>query len=375
VHLPDKQSAISHLFFPVHSGTANIHFGFQGLDVVLPIQVTNCVAGDCTPQLGSAAPFTLHPEFDNFLMRLADRNGIPPQLLKAQVHQESRFFPRAFRYEPLSIDFSQIAAPKGTPFGLLRSKRLAPWALATSDDCSTIIQAQGTRLNLTSADATARQSYGLAVNRSGQPLCRVTDATQVTSSRAVNGADQLPTMENLFYTNDNDAGPSNWLALASKKTSQRFFDYQVDNPPFTAQTVIASSYGLHQLLYDTAVGMGYKGKDAVGLAPGGLFDPATSLDLGTEYLAQMFVDSDGTEQADYATVNELLLQFAPALRGFNAGEKQEFSVSDAKTNCSAAIIANDYQYACGIIKRAPNYDPVPLPSASVEGGGGGGPSF
>lgn len=42
-----------------------------------------------------------------------------------------------------------------------------------------------------------------------------------------------------------------------------------------------ASYGLMQLLYGTARGLGYAG------TPDGLFDPATNIDLGTKYLAQL----------------------------------------------------------------------------------------
>jgi hypothetical protein len=43
-------------------------------------------------------------------MQFADRSGIPPQLLKAQVAQESGFNANAFRYEPLAIDFAHSSS-------------------------------------------------------------------------------------------------------------------------------------------------------------------------------------------------------------------------------------------------------------------------
>jgi len=73
------------------------------------------------------------------------------------------------------------------------------------------------------------------------------------------------------------------------------------------------------VLYTTAVGQeGYKDQNGLGKSPGNMFDPQTSLDLGTEYLARMFVQTDGTEQSDYIGRQDLQFQFAPALRAFNA---------------------------------------------------------
>ena len=382
VHSPASSNSIHHLFFPIHSGTANVHFSVEGADLVVPMQVTNCGAGDCTPQLG-----TSRPDFDDLLMQYADRNGIPPQLLKAQIQQESGFNPNAYRYEPLSVDFAQITAPNrgGIAFGALRQAALAPWALATSNNCSTILQPQGANLDLASDDATARQKYSLSLAPNGTTtLCRLANAFQTRPTRPINASDTLPSMENVFYTNDNNASPNNWEIIATKagsKTPQRFYDYQVDFPPFTAQTVIAASYGLHQLLYPTAVREGYKAQNGIGLSPGNLFDPATSLDLGTEYLAQQFKISRTQELTDYQDVTEdtFQFQFAPALARYNGNR---ITVPDAQNNCSQALIAPPvgqknplaaYVYTCRIINNAPIFDPVPLPPANNGGGGGGTP--
>jgi hypothetical protein len=175
---------------------------------------------------------------------------------------------------------------------VLQQKAFAPWALATSNNCGIVIQPQGANLDLTSDDATARQKYKLTLGPNGDARCRMLNGLVTVPSRPIAPTDTQPSMENVFYTNDNPTS-NNWSAIASSQTSERFYDYQVDNPPFTSQTVIASSYGLHQVLYQTAVGMGYVDQNRLGLSPGNLFDPATSLDLGTEYLAQMFVLSGG----------------------------------------------------------------------------------
>ncbi|HSP17598.1 MAG TPA: hypothetical protein VLV78_22830 [Thermoanaerobaculia bacterium] len=367
VHFPLPTAApadlADHRFLAVHSGTVNAHFAFinggKSFAFTVPFRVSNCQAGDCVPQLGPA-PDT----FDSLLIKFADRNGVPPQLLKAQIAQESSFNPRSFRYEPLSVDFGHIAAPtrKGTvPFGVLRNPAFAPWALAQSSNCATVTVAQGAKLKLGSADATAREKYKLAHDARGSAICRVTSVADVINPNVITAADTLPSMENVLYTNDDDS-KSNWVQAASNKstTAQRFFDYQVDHPPFTAQTVIAASYGLHQLLYETAVGMGFK--DAgVGRPPGDLFDKTTSLDLGTEYLASKFHDNrakGAIEAVDYESEREFFFKFAPALRGFNHGTS-EFTAADAEVACTKRLV-EPFTYACRILGLRPTYSPVPI---------------
>src|SRR5262249_42468520 len=130
----------------------------------------------------------VHSDFDDKLMKFADRNGIPPQLLKAQIWQESCFNRNAFRYEPLSIDFAQIVAPKkGTPFGVLGQKPFASWALAESSDCTAahIFLPQGNKLDLASADATRREIYKLSLDSNRNPLCREIGANEAQSTRPI----------------------------------------------------------------------------------------------------------------------------------------------------------------------------------------------
>lgn len=367
VHFPMSATDPSPQFFPVHSGTSTLTFNFtniQNLTLTIPVAITTCTGANstCTPQLGST-----HPEFDTLLMQFADRNGIPPQILKAQIQQESSFNPNAFRYEPLSVDFAQIVAPTRTgttPFGFLSQTAFASWALAESADCTVahITSQQGARLDLASSDATARQRYSLATGRDAQALCRVTGANQVVTTRPINSSDTLPSMENVFYTNDGVA--ADWEAQAARNPARsdlRFYDYQDDHPPFTAQTVLASSYGLHQVMYATAVGEGYVDGQGVGLSPGNLFQPSVSLDLGTEYLAKKFAKSDGSEQTDYTDANDFVFQFAPALRAFNAGDRSvNFDISQAKSTCLNGPITNNLVYTCSILNNKRNFEPVPL---------------
>jgi soluble lytic murein transglycosylase-like protein len=362
LHFPVSNVSQFHHLFPIHSGSANVHLAFQAqgknFEITLPIKVTNCTAGDCAGALGAS-----HPEFDDLLMKFADRNGVPPQLLKAQIQNESNFNPRAFRYEPVSVDFGQIAAMS---FRLLSNKPFRPWALAQSSDCSNahIFFPQGAQLDLTTEDGNARSQYALSRDGKGDPLCRMTNANQVTNPKPIIPQDTLTAMENIFYTNDNNQGVNNWEAVSIRASKgrnssvQRFYDYQVDNAQFTAQTVLASSYGLHQILYTTAVSMRYVDKNGIGLSPGNLFRPSISLDLGTQYIATQFRNTDGAENLDYANTNDLLSQFAPALRAFNAGSS-DFTVAEFKAGCTTTPKVK-FAYACPIFNNSVKFVPAPL---------------
>lgn len=58
-----------------------------------------------------------------------------------------------------------------------------------------------------------------------------------------------------------------------------------------------ASYGLMQLLYKTAVGLGYVG------APDGLYDPETNIGLGTKLLGQLRTRWGDDVQAVYSAYN------------------------------------------------------------------------
>ncbi len=346
-------------FFAVHSGKAVLDIKPNGPSsgapgVLLTVNVPSCALGQsCGISLG-----TSHNEFDDDIVRFADFRGIPPQLVKSQVGVESSFNRKSYRYEPLTVDFKSV----GLNTAQLTDNALAPWRIATSSDCSNIVLPQGTRLVLSSADANARNNYTIALNQQNQnPLCRVTNISQVQSLRLIKPADTLLSMENIFYTNDPTI---NW---ANADIFQSFADYQVDNPPFTGQTVIAASYGLHQVLYTTAVqDEGFVDANNVGRPPSSLFDRFTSLDLGSNYLAQKARTYHLDAAPGFLNLQDFFFQYGPALRGYNA-PKIDFSVADIKVQCLNADLpppptppARDalrkYRYACKALRRIPIFD-------------------
>lgn len=375
LHFASSHSETHHEFFPIHSGTANLKltFSFNGTSqsLTFPVKVTVCVAnGDCDPHLGSASF-----QFDNLLMAFADRGGIPPQLIKAQVAQESAFNVNAFRYEPLSFDF--MAYNRTGKVTVARA--LQPWLLAQSPNCSIDPTVQGnipasTNIDLSGPDVTPRQRiYGVFTDNNGNPLCRVPKIPESPVAAAISSSDAVLSMENILYANDAcffHSICSGWATI-NDRSFAIFADFQVNHPPFTGQTVIASSYGLHQLMYDTAVFMGYTGDDKLGLPPHLLFDPFISLDLGSRFLALKYRTNHGSVDADFPDLSHFLFQYGPALREFNGGRLgfgEIFAMCGNTPYVPAPPLASQkrrsFDYPCLILQRVPRFTPEALSFSS-----------
>ncbi|HLZ00429.1 MAG TPA: hypothetical protein VKT33_15325 [Candidatus Angelobacter sp.] len=368
LHFAQSSNQPHHDFFPIHSGTAALKLTFTSNgtqhNLTFPVSVTSCVAnGDCDPLLGKS-----NSQFDGFIMAFADRGGIPPQVIKAQVAQESGFNAKAFRYEPLSLDFKfyNISGALTVP------PPLQPWTLAQSRNCTSDPAIAGNvpagdNIELSSADVTPRQKiYGVFVDDKEIPLCRVPAIPQSPVVSAISSEDALLSMENILYTNDAcffQSICSGWATI-NAGSFDTFTDFQVEHPPFTGQTVVASSYGLHQLLYPTAViDMGFA-DGGIGLPPQQLFDPFVSLDLGSRYLATQYTKNNLSQNADFPDLNTFLFQFGPALRGYNGPPRRDFnSIFNA---CGATPYIADsahpspLDYPCLILQASPKFKPLPL---------------
>jgi hypothetical protein len=374
LHFPLANTGTSQNFFGIHSGTASVSLAFQyngtNYTVQLPMQVSTCSDGTCTETIG-----TRHTDLDGLFLKFADRNGIPPQLLKSQISNESGFNPRDYRYEPLSVDFAQLEFPdyRGAPppFEALKVKALRPWALAEATDCTskTIFLTAGAKVtDLTSPDVIPRQEdlpfrLKLALGPDNMtPLCQVWNPAQIVSTGNIDN-DPLPSIENVLFTNDD---LQHWFSNASGHLIVRYLiiyealvpsEIPLPHTPSTAETVVASSYGLHQVLYTSAVEWGYTDSQGVGLPPSDLFIPAKSLDLGSQYLAKKFQESHVSEAAGFSDMRDLFLQFGPALRGYNLGTV-DITLPNVKTQCALSAQTYKYKYACGIIKDATTVWPV-----------------
>lgn len=84
--------------------------------------------------------------------------------------------------------------------------------------------------------------------------------------------------------------PSAWIqAVIAQESSGNPSAYNGNDP--------SGAYGLMQILYSTAVSLGYSGD------PSGLFDPETNIDLGTNLLAQLAQSYGSDFAAVYSAYN------------------------------------------------------------------------
>jgi len=248
---------------------AAVHLG----SVVLNITPTDPSMSPVSVQVTVNQPLRLgssNNEFDERLLDLGHRRGIPPQLLKGQVRKESDFDPEAYRYEPLSVDLEYVSRGQE----IRREKPFSLYRLATTDGL-----AQGE--DIITDDISPRSIY--SIRRKG-------------TVRPIDDADQFVSALEIFREND---ARHNWSNENQARTQR------VEDDPslldFTAQTPLAASYGLLQILYSTAIApMNWAGVGPLKRRnPSLLFDtPANlesgggSLELGSGYLRRVFLKAN-----------------------------------------------------------------------------------
>jgi hypothetical protein len=230
-------------FQAVHLGTVTLTIKPTDPSIS-PSPITVNIVVAAPTQLG-----TTQKKYDTVLIDYANRRGIPPQLLKGQVQQESKFNPQSYRYEPLSSDLKAISGGKNlrikSPYSLYR--------LATSDRLP-----QGTAI--LPADISPRSKYSIVVNGVRRPIL---DSDQFVSASAI-------------YNANNSI--QNWGKVSPRRAARVAANPSLLN--FTAQTPLASSYGLLQIMYTTAIdSMGWEGIDGA-QNPSNLFDTDANLAAG-----------------------------------------------------------------------------------------------
>jgi len=158
--------------------------------------------------------------------------------------------------------------------------------------------------------------------------------------------DPFPTAEELFRIND---AAQNWCDKASKP---RCIAFRI-NPGqlnFVGQTALASSYGLMQVLYETAVAtLRWPGINTGARNPSYLFDTAANRASGGGSL----VSGTGYVRGLYLEVNPLVNQQQPVFID---------PASFEKTFHGAFSRYNRWRgYAAEVLGRAPRFVPVALP--------------
>jgi hypothetical protein len=306
-------SDVSKSFEAVHLGS--VILDIDPVDTSIPsVEVTIVIN---TPASLGNAPNT----FDAGLITLGHSRGIPPHILKGDVRQEAgpNFNPKAYRYEPLSVDCPLISGGQNLrtkpPYSLYR--------LATSNGL-----AQGT--DILTDDISPRSIYYIVVTAPCSSQC-VTACDTTTQKcnirRLISDTDQLVPALAIFQAND---ATQRWSYWSPKRSSACL--------TFTAQTPLAASFGLLQLLYSTAQGYGWAGINGH-RNPSYLFDTPSNLAAGGGSLDP----ASGYLRRQYLTANPTVSQTAPHFNG----------VSDFTNAWVRAL--NDYNHS------SPTCPPPPTP--------------
>jgi len=299
---------------PLSQSLITVHLGSQKVKI--------------TPLDGSIAPFTItlnsvssetigdtYNTYDEIIIARAHQIGIPPQYIKGQVEHESggMFNPSAYRYEPITNDMKLIQ-PKisDTTKGYFLkeqydSKRYGKYLFRPKDRLST---------NLDLIDL--RSLYKVQIG-AGTPRSVPIDYETTVKK---NSYTPLYVRDLLVYN-----PKQNW---GKAENYNYYYNRSGDK---IAQTIISSSYGLMQIMYTTALDMGYT-KSGEGKDPALLLDPETNITLATKYLVKCihkvneFQESGPNPQMN---INELNLYIQLGFAGYNKG-LDEASASEPDYN-------------------------------------------
>jgi hypothetical protein len=201
--------------------------------------------------------------FDSDIVKTAHRTGVPAHFIRGHVSKESGGNRMAYRYEPIGPTFGDLeyisrgetmrAQP---PFEDYRLEFVA-------DTASQIPFLQGEKTNIADINPRASLRINCAANGTGgNPIG--TDIDHITN----------PLAWEIFRCND---AQQNWTRKAGKKATDR--KKKLQNDPFTAQTTLAASYGLMQMMFGLAVEMDWRADDQT-QNPSKLFDPPGAVDRG-----------------------------------------------------------------------------------------------
>ncbi len=199
---------------------------------------------------------TTYNQYDSEIITAANDTGILPQYIKSHIYKESypKFNPKSYRYEP-GYDFETMQAKKTE----------APYSKYALED--------GAEVN--EANKAPRNKYSIDTNWVFPQESHTPDI------RKIQDADNGILCSNIFYNNDAANVKQNWSVASSKAIAKIEKHWSTKKEDFTAQTIIASSYGLLQMMYDVAVDEGQFGEHD----PIGLFDPEKQLKVA----GQMYV--------------------------------------------------------------------------------------
>jgi hypothetical protein len=308
-----------HNFFTVHSGTATLSIATAQGTYSVTIQVASTGY-----HLGSSNRQDFQGnDLDGPILAFADARGIPPQLVKAVIQGESSFSETAYRYEPLAVDFAEVSTNWCATQMTCSAGNLATLSAYLPYVLNSTLPSGG--IDLTAVDKHLRDKYYVTLNSNDEPLTAMLQPLPGNTARHINDNDQPITMENILFTNNTRKSvvPGGWYKSLNSGAVSAFLTERkrAKNPlqAFTAQTVVAASYGLMQVLYVTAVGYTYTTATGSGLPPEGLFDENTSLDLGTTTLVQKYTRKPAPLPLQFAHIADLANAWCRNLVRYNGG--------------------------------------------------------
>lgn len=297
------------VFSAVHQGTASLVLTPSSVNAPA---VNVQVSVDLPCRLGSTYhvlnppndvpwPDTEFP-LDQMVAWYANYRGIPPHILKGQIQQESAFHLNAYRYEPVSIDRKWISGGQNLLFDSLYSHegtKAVDYGLPLRD----VAPPPGLGSYLTVPEDLRPRSDYQTGNMPGEvrPLFILQDRKLAEERLSGDGSILQPG----DLTRIIDSSPGSWDKLV---TAREIFD--VNNgywrwvkvkdetevsalrPKllFSAQTTLAASYGLMQLLYPVAIERDFSKESGKAPHPYLLFDTlnnlsgTASIHLGTKHL-------------------------------------------------------------------------------------------
>jgi len=296
-------------FQTVHTGSLKIKVASKDDDRPGDLELSFTVA--YAQALGN-----LHPEFDNEINLVANHYGIPPQYIKSQADHESKhtFNPTSFRYEPMSYDIDLLHGSWDSfMWGLFEAYRFGSPDLNDQDKAPRTDEMlkiySGYDEVLTTWPFTGCANLGLNDAVTIWQVVKSGDGWRDDSypynyynshyqGRHIGPCNKRNNWLNYSYFAHDDSyysGKGTQGLEASQTTGRLQWLYNHQNS-VNAEIAIASSYGLMQIMYPTAVwSMEWKRDNPEERHPSTLFDLETNLDVGTHYNAINFKDKVNQE--------------------------------------------------------------------------------
>lgn len=310
-----------------------------------------------------------HNQFDSIMGKVAHRFGIPPQVIKAQVHHETvgRFDPESFRYEARTVDKKELWGSS-----LLKQRDLAPFRFP---DGGCLVGAdvapRAMYYTLTMFDDRPWECTPVSPEKGNDPtLFQYVEANDgwVPCSapwKARNGSEGCPDRPQEAMPGPCGRRDRWWSSregglMSYEPCSGRFFCGAEGASECTSsgeaqwilnqgkgwfgQTALASSYGLLHIRYTTAVQLmaWKKDEDPCLRHPYLLFDPETNLNLGVGYLASLVRSESFRNSPSIENREQWVQALKKGVGSYNSGDPKNPNLN----------------YAAAVWAWVPNYPPL-----------------